>query len=71
MDKAPAWAFEWCYFFVGSAIATLIVGATGLTIYKKLSPDIMAIFIIGTLAQAATGMTLFWMCRASLKPETH
>jgi hypothetical protein len=68
MDKAPAWAFEWCYFFLGSAIATLIVGVAGLTMYKKLTTEMIAIFIIGTLAQAATGMTLFWMCRASLRP---
>jgi hypothetical protein len=69
MDKAPAWAFEWCYFFLGSAIATLIVGVAGLTMYKKLTTEMIAIFIIGTLAQAATGMTLFWMCRASLRPQ--
>jgi hypothetical protein len=68
MEKAPAWAFQWCYFFVGSAIASVIVGVTGLTMYKKLGPAVVTMYLIATIAQAMTAMTLFWMCRSSLKP---
>lgn len=66
MEKVPEWARSWCYYFAAMAFITMIAGVTTLFMSRKLGLVTTIISLIAALAQAATGMTLFWMCRSSL-----
>ena len=68
MEGTPAWAYEWCYFFAAMGVVTLVSGAVGLTMYKKLGTALTIVSLIAALVQAATAFTLFYMCRSSLRP---
>jgi hypothetical protein len=68
MESRPEWAYNWCYFFAGMGIVSLITAVMGLTLYKKLSTPLLIASLLAALIQAATAFTLFYMCRSSLKP---
>ena len=69
MDNVPTWTYGWCYFFAAMGLVTLVSGAAGLTMYKKLGTTLTVLSLIAALVQAATAFTLFYMCRSSLKPK--
>lgn len=68
-DARPNWAYNWCYFFAGMGIVSLITAVLGLTLYKKLEAPLLVTSLIAALIQAATAFTLFYMCRSSLHPR--
>ena len=59
LDQVPEWARSWCYYFAAMAFVTMIAGVMTLFLSRKLA-------LVAALIQAATGMTLFYMCRTSL-----
>ena len=66
IERIPDWAHNWCYYFLGVAIATLGLGIYSL--FAKAMPIEYTIFlIIMSLVQTATSLTFFWMCRKSLR----
>lgn len=66
MDKVPEWARSWCYYFAAMAFVTMIAGVMTLFLSKKLGLATTVLSLVAALVQAATGMTLFYMCRTSL-----
>ena len=71
VETVPAWAHQWCYYFLAIAVVSITTGLfVGIAASKKLGIALTILYLIGTLVQAATGMTLFWMCRTSLNPNS-
>jgi len=68
MERVPAWAHNWCYYFAALGIVSVLTGFFGLFFGKKLGITLTLLYLVATLVQAATAMTLFWMCRSSLRP---
>jgi hypothetical protein len=66
MDQVPEWARSWCYYFAAMAFVTMIAGVMTLFLSSKLGLATTVLSLVAALIQAATGMTLFWMCRSSL-----
>jgi hypothetical protein len=66
LEKVPSWASTWCYYFAAIGIASILVGFIGLFTMKRTSVAMTLLFLTAALVQAATAMTLFWMCRSSL-----
>ena len=66
MDTVPEWARSWCYYFAGMALVSLIAGIMTLFVSKKLGVATTVLSLVAALIQAATGMTLFYMCKTSL-----
>ncbi len=66
MDKVPEWARSWCYYFAAMAFVTMLAGVMTLFVSKKLGLATTVLSLVAALVQAATGMTLFYMCRTSL-----
>lgn len=66
MDQVPEWARSWCYYFAAMAFVTMIAGVMTLFMSRKLGLATTILSLFAALIQAATGMTLFWMCRTSL-----
>ena len=66
LEKIPSWAYNWCYYFAALGFVSVLMGFTGIFMGKKVSIGLTLMFLVGTLVQAATAMTLFWMCRSSL-----
>jgi hypothetical protein len=66
MDQVPEWARSWCYYFAAMAFVTMLAGVMTLFMSRKLGIVTTALSLVAALIQAATGMTLFWMCRTSL-----
>jgi hypothetical protein len=67
IEAVPSWAYQWCNIFVVIAVMSIITGLLGVLYSPKHSLGIIIVYIVSTLIQAATSMTLFWMCRASLR----
>jgi hypothetical protein len=67
LEQVPSWAFNWCYYFAAVGFASVVMGFMGLFLGKKTSVGLTLVFLVGTLVQAATALTLFWMCRSSLR----
>ena len=65
LENPPAWARNWCYYFAALGFFSVAMGVVGI-MGKKVSMGLTLMFLVGTLVQAATAMTLFWMCRSSL-----
>jgi hypothetical protein len=70
LEKVPGWAYSWCYYFAAIGIASVVVGFIGLFTVKRTNAAMTLLFLIATFIQAATAMTLFWMCRSSLGSGT-
>jgi hypothetical protein len=66
LEKVPSWAYNWCYYFAALGFASIVVGFMGLFMSKKLGLGVTLMYLFATLVQAATALTLFWMCRSSL-----
>jgi hypothetical protein len=66
-DNPPEWARSWCYVFFLGAIALFLGAAiTASRNAKRLGVwGITALMLLAS-AQAATQLTVFWMCRRSL-----
>ncbi len=67
-EQPPKWARDWCYYFFGMAIVGLALGVFAVLTAGKAQMSIAIMALVASLIQAATMMTLFWMCRSSLKP---
>jgi hypothetical protein len=70
LDVPPAWAYSWCYYFLAAA-AIPIISAIVLIVSggNKLGLTTILMFVVAALIQAATFLTMFWMCRSSLRPS--
>lgn len=66
LDQVPEWARSWCYYFAAMAFVTMLAGIMTLFMSRKLGLATTILSLVAALIQAATGMTLFWMCRTSL-----
>ena len=66
LDQVPEWARSWCYYFAAMAFVTMIAGVMTLFLSRKLGLATTVLSLVAALIQAATGMTLFYMCRTSL-----
>lgn len=64
-DKVPAWAHNWCYYFLAMAIFSATAGLYALVKERLSIPVVIAILSVAGM-QFATAITLFWMCRRSL-----
>jgi len=67
VENVPAWAYNWCYYFAGMGIVAILTGFAALLFGKKLGAGLTMLYLLAALLQAATAMTLFWMCRSTLK----
>lgn len=68
LEAVPAWAYNWCYYFAALGLLAIITGFIGLFASKKLGAGLTLMYLVAALIQAATALTLFWMCRSSLRP---
>lgn len=69
LESVPSWAYNWCYYFAAMGILAIVTGFFGLFASKKLGAGLTVIYLAAALIQSATAMTLFWMCRSSLRPS--
>jgi hypothetical protein len=69
IELVPSWAYNWCYYFAGLGIASVITGFLGLFATKKFGVGFTLLYLAAAIVQAATALTLFWMCRSSLRRE--
>ena len=69
-DTPAPWAYSWCYYFLAAA-AIPVISAILLVLNggSKLGITALLLFLFAALIQAATFLTMFWMCRSSLKPS--
>lgn len=70
LDQVPEWARSWCYYFAVMAFITMLAGIMTLFMSRKLGIATTVLSLVAAFIQAATGMTLFWMCRTSLNSNT-
>lgn len=68
LENVPEWAYNWCYFFAAMGIVAVLSGFSALFVGKRLGIGLISLYLLSALIQAATSMTLFWMCRTSLNP---
>jgi hypothetical protein len=71
IEAVPAWAYNWCYYFAALGFVSILTGFFGLFVGKKLGAGLTLMYLAAALIQAATAMTLFWMCRSSLRSAPH
>jgi hypothetical protein len=69
LSTPPAWAYSWCYYFLFAA-AIPVISAVLLLLNNegKIGMSALLLFSFAALIQGATFLTMFWMCRTSLKP---
>ena len=67
-DTPAPWAYSWCYYFLAAA-AIPVISAILLVVNgaSKLGMTALLLFLVAALIQSATFLTMFWMCRSSLK----
>lgn len=70
LEKVPAWAQNWCYYFAALGFVSIFVGVLGLFMGKKVGFGMALVYLVATLVQAATSFTLFWMCRTTLHSKS-
>ena len=68
IETPPAWSYSWCYFFAGMGFLAILSGFSVLFANKRIGTGLVLLALLSALIQAATSMTLFWMCRTSLNP---
>lgn len=68
VEQPPRWAHDWCYYFFGLGLIALGLGFFAVLSAKKGQMAVAGMALVASLIQGATMMTLFWMCRSSLKP---
>ena len=64
-DQGPAWAHNWCYYFLGIGVLSAALGLFAM-FEKRASAALIFAILLSAGMQFATAMTLFWMCRRSL-----
>jgi hypothetical protein len=69
IEQPARWAHNWCYYFFALGFVALGLGFFAVLNAKKGQMAIAGMALVASLIQAATMMTLFWMCRSSLKPS--
>jgi hypothetical protein len=69
LEQVPSWAHNWCYYFAALGFVSIVAGFMGLFMGKKIGFGMTLVYLVATLVQAATALTLFWMCRSSLRPH--
>ena len=67
LERAPQWAYSWCYFFATMGMLVFATGVVSLFNSRQLGAGLSMLIIFVTLIESATFFTLFWMCRASLQ----
>lgn len=67
LDAVPAWAYKWCYYFAAIAVVGVFGGLFAIFFNRTLGFGLTFAYLIAAVAQAATALTLFWMCRTSLR----
>ena len=67
LDVVPKWAYQWCTLFAVIAAISVLTGFFGILYGGKQSTGVMIMYLVSTIVQAATAMTLYWMCRTSLR----
>lgn len=76
-EERPAWAKDWCYFYLFSAALTALTAVLSLILIvvsfselnKRGSLGKVALYVAAFLFQSVTSMVMFWMCRSSLKDK--
>ncbi len=66
LDSVPEWARSWCYYFAATAFVTMAAGILTMFLSPKQGFVTSVMILMVAVIQAATAMTLFWMCRAAL-----
>jgi hypothetical protein len=70
LDTPAPWAYSWCYYFLAAAvipvISAILIIVSGA---NKIGLSALFLFVFAALIQSATFLTMFWMCRSSLKPS--
>lgn len=66
LDTPASWAPKWCYYFLVIAVIAMLGGVGAIVLSGKLGLPTTLLYLVAATAQAATAMTLFWMCRSSL-----
>ena len=69
LDTVPKWAYQWCNIFLVVAVLSVLTGFLGILFGARKTSVMVVMYLISTVIQAATAMTLYWMCRSSLKNE--
>lgn len=65
-DRVPEWARNWCYYFALMGFTAIFVGFLSLFMSRKMGVGMTLIYLLSAVIQAATALTLFYMCRASI-----
>ena len=76
-EDRPAWAKDWCYFYLFSAALTAITAVISLILVvlsfselnRKGALGKVALYVVAFVFQSVTSMVMFWMCRSSLKDK--
>jgi hypothetical protein len=68
IERVPTWAHNWCYYFLVLAVVAVLSGILGFFMTRNIG--VALVYLIATIVPAATGMTLFWMCRTALRPDS-
>ena len=70
LNTPAPWAYSWCYYFLAAAaipvISAILLILNGV---GKVGMSALLLFLFAALIQSATFLTMFWMCRSSLKPH--
>jgi hypothetical protein len=67
LETVPKWAYQWCNIFLVVAVLSVLTGFLGILFGGRKTNGMVIMYLISTVIQAATAMTLYWMCRSSLK----
>ena len=76
--EVPAWAYDFCYYYMAIAVITAFYGAYA--IYRMFSlPNIVKKFVpttiltlsiaLGAILSVVLSMMQFWICRSALEPR--
>ena len=71
LDNVPTWAYSFCNIFVLMAFGALFTGIFTLVNSARMGFILAAFQLTSISIQVATCMTLFWMCRSSLRTATY
>jgi len=66
LERTPEWARSWCYYFAVMGFAAIFVGFASLFMSRKMGVGMTLLYLLAAVIQAATALTLFYMCRASI-----
>jgi hypothetical protein len=76
--EAPAWAYDFCYYYMAVAILAALYGAYAIyriftlpSIVQKFVPTVAITLSIafGAILSIVLAMMQFWICRSALEPR--